>query len=81
MSFNNRLKQLIEEKGVTPYVVASKTGIAQSSISRILSGKTTKTSIRNTELLAKYFNVSPQWLLTGTGQMLNEGVSVKYGIR
>lgn len=64
----NRLKQLIDSKGITPYEISVKTGMSQATLSRILSNLTSKPSIRNVEILSKYFNVSTEWLLTGNGE-------------
>lgn len=65
MSLSVRIRQLIESKNVTPYEISAKTGISQSTLSRILNDDTAKPNIRNTDLLALYFNVSRDWLLTG----------------
>ena len=64
-SASNRIKKLIESSGVTPYEISKKTGISQSTLSRILNNSTSKLSIKSIELLANYFNVSERWLSTG----------------
>ena len=63
----DRLRVLISEKGVTPYEISKKTGISQSTLSRILNNTTTKLNINNLTLLSKYFNVEYDWLSTGKG--------------
>lgn len=63
-SIGSRVKNLITNLGITPYEVSEKTGIAQSTLSRLIN-KDSKPNIKNTEILAKYFNVSKNWLLTG----------------
>lgn len=70
MDLSDRFKKLIEENGITPYTIALKTGIAQSTISRLLKGQTAKPNIKNIETLAEYFHTTPTWLLTGEGEML-----------
>jgi transcriptional regulator with XRE-family HTH domain len=65
MGIGFRIKKMIEDKGVTPYNVSIKTGISQSTLSRILNDNSKKPNIENTKILAKYFNVSEDWLLTG----------------
>ena len=62
MDITTALRQLIESKGITPYEISIKTGVSQATLSRILSGKSSKLNIRNTELLAKYLNISSDWL-------------------
>lgn len=67
--FSARLKKAIESKGVTPYEVAKSTGIAQATLSRILSGNTKKPNIDNLKTLASYLQVNEDWLRTGEGEM------------
>lgn len=67
MNTSQRVKELIEEKSVTPYEVSAKTGVSQSTLSRILNNSTAKLSIKNAGLLAKYFDVNADWLATGKG--------------
>lgn len=68
--FRDRIKELIDNKGITPYEISAKTGISQATLSRILSNSTSKPSIRNVEILSQYFNVNKDWLLTGKGDMI-----------
>lgn len=68
MAIGDRIKQLIDIKGVTAYIVSAKTGISQATLSRLMSNATKKPNINNIELLANYFNVNPDWLLTGNGE-------------
>jgi len=68
MSLGNRIKELIDDKGITPYVVSTETGISQSTLSRIINNVSKKINIENSNLLAKYFGVSKDWLLTGRGE-------------
>lgn len=64
MEFSEKLKGLIKEKGVTAYIVANKTGISEATLSRLLNNNTSKPNIKNVDLLAKYFNVTSDWLLS-----------------
>lgn len=68
-SIGQRLRTLIEEKGYTPYFVSQKTGISESTLSRILNNASKKPNIKNSEVLAQFFNVSLEWLLNGTGEV------------
>jgi len=80
MNLSERISKLIETKGVTAYEISLKTGISQSSLSRLLNDNTTKLNIKNTDLLAKYFNVNREWLLNGNGDMYvskSEAIQVK----
>lgn len=69
MNIGNRIKELIENKGITPYEVSIATGVSQSTFSRLINDSSKKPNIKNAEILAKYFNVTKSWLLTGEGQI------------
>jgi HTH-type transcriptional regulator/antitoxin HigA len=58
------LRHLIEARGVTQARVAADTGIAESTISAILSGSR-GLSRKHIEGLARYFGVSPAVFLSG----------------
>lgn len=68
MDFKDRLKLLIENKKVSPYKIWKETGIVHQSLMNYLSGKGIPGS-NNLQKLAKYFEVSTDWLLTGLGDM------------
>lgn len=68
MDFGKRLRELIDNKGITPYQISQETGISQATLSRLLGSLTAKPSIKNIRLLANYFNISQTWLLTGDGE-------------
>lgn len=62
-----RIIQLTEKKGVTRYEIAQATGISEATLARMWSGKTQKPQRDNVKLLAEYFEVNEDWLLTGEG--------------
>lgn len=67
MSFGERLKQVIDDKGITPYELSMRINVSQATLSRILTNSTTKPSIKTVEAIADYLHVSREWLLTGNG--------------
>lgn len=69
-TYNERLQQLFDNKGVTPYYLSRATGVSQATISRLKGDKTAKPNIETNKKFANYFNVSAEWLLTGEGNML-----------
>jgi HTH-type transcriptional regulator/antitoxin HigA len=58
------LRYLIESKGVARAKVAAETGIAESTLSEILSGKR-KLGIKHVAVLAGYFKVEPGLFIPG----------------
>lgn len=76
MGIGERIKKLLDYKGVTPYTVSINTRISQATLSRILKNSTAKPSMGTIELLAKYFGTTPDWILTGRGEMLQEQTEI-----
>lgn len=74
-----RIRYLLNSKNVTPYEVEHKTVVTQATISRVINGVTKKLNITNTEILAEYFGVTPEWLKNGeNSNTLNQSnMSVK----
>ncbi len=62
MKLRDKLKKLIETAGVSSYEISIKTGISESTLSRVLNGRTSRLNIKNIELLAKYFNIDASTL-------------------
>ncbi len=67
MSLSQRIIELIEEKNVTAYEIALKTGLSEGALSRIKNNNTAKMSIKSIDILANYFNVNRDWLKSGIG--------------
>lgn len=61
MELKEKLQLLLNNKGVTPYEVSIKSGVPQSSISRVLSGETKKLSTKNKTILANYFDIKEDY--------------------
>ncbi|MDR2825024.1 MAG: helix-turn-helix domain-containing protein [Prevotellaceae bacterium] len=77
MNLQERIHNLIDNKKVTPYEISIKTGISESTLGRILNGKTKKISIKNSELLANYFDVDIDWLNLGVVPQ-NKGIDCQH---
>jgi transcriptional regulator with XRE-family HTH domain len=77
MSLGERISQLIEDKKVTSYIVATNTGISESTLSLIRRGKTPNPSQKTITSLANYFKVSESWLRTGIeDEILNDQIII-----
>lgn len=68
-TYNERLKYLLDSKGITPYYLSQATKVSQATISRLKGDKTAKPSIATNRKFADYFNVNAEWLLSGQGKM------------
>lgn len=77
-TIGERLKHLIENKGITAYELSSSTTISESTLSRILN-YSTKPNLKTSELLAKYFKVSKEWIITGNSDNEYEPLENKNG--
>lgn len=81
MDVAERLTQLIDSNNVTPYKISRETGISESVLSRILNKSTRKPQNNTLKILAKYFQVSEEWLQRGTGvksknETINEIITI-----
>jgi len=68
MSLRDRVRELMDIKGVTAYDIWAATGISQSTLSRLKTDLTAKPNLKNLKKLADYFEVSEDWLRTGNGE-------------
>lgn len=71
MNIDKRIKTLIEEFGISPYVLAKAIGVSGSTITRILKGSKPRAS--TIKYIADYFNVYEKWLMSGNGPKNREG--------
>lgn len=68
-SFADRLRQALKDQGVTQGVLADWTGISQSTISSMVTGKIKDVDIPRAESIAKALDVSFVWLKHGEGSI------------
>lgn len=65
-----RLKKYIDYKGVAVSVAEKNIGVSNSSLSKPFKFKTTIKTDTLEKFLIFYSDISPEWLLTGRGEML-----------
>lgn len=65
MEIGDKLKKLIENKGITAYMLADYTGVSQATISRILN-KNSKPNASTLKSITEYFKVDPEYLLSSS---------------
>lgn len=68
-SFAERLKFALKEQGMTQGVLADWTGISQSTISSMATGKIKNIDTPRAEAIAKALSVSFTWLMNGEGSI------------
>lgn len=66
-----KLRILMDKKGVTPYEISINTGVSESTLSRVLT-KNTKMSISTKQSLAKYFQVNEDYFNESDESILQE---------
>jgi transcriptional regulator with XRE-family HTH domain len=74
-TFAGRVLEYRKRKGLSQQAFADQCGLEQGNISQMEKGTEPKQS-NVTKLLAGFPDLSPDWLLMGTGQMLRGGVEL-----
>lgn len=72
MEFRDRLRSLLDRDSVTAYRIWKDTAITKGTIGNYLDGKTNPNK-SNIAILAQYFDVNEEWLLSGNGPMNRSG--------
>ena len=70
-----RLKLIRKALGLTQEQLAQRLGVGKTALSMVETGKA-RLSNRNKNILVQEFNVSPEWLETGNGEMFNADPSL-----
>ena len=73
MSVVDRLKIAVTKKGLTQYRMSKDTGISQSALSHMFTGRNSITVETLAKLLNSYSDINANWLLTEKGEMLING--------
>ena len=75
----NRLKKLMDERGVSTKQLAEKVGITPQAIQKVKNGGSLGTV--NNAKAAKFLGVSSDWLATGAGEMLDSRHTIPGALR
>ena len=70
-----RLKLIRKTLGLTQEQLAQRLGVGKTALSMVETGKA-RLSNRNKNILVQEFNVSPEWLESGEGEMFNADPSL-----
>lgn len=73
---NERLKQIIDYYGLTPYAFSQKIGVSEGTIRKILSENTTLRSDNLEKISQSFTEINIDWLITGRGNMLRQEAEI-----
>ena len=68
MNLGEKLEKLRDQKGETFFQLSKNTGISQSYLNRLATGKNNNPSTEKLEILAQYYNVSMAFFLSDNGE-------------
>ncbi|WP_180901967.1 XRE family transcriptional regulator [Martelella soudanensis] len=66
-TFAERLKGLIDNKGMSVSAASKAAGVDRATLRKLLDGTNQQPSVKTLEGLSSFFNVSRDWLMTGNG--------------
>lgn len=67
-TLSERVQSLLDSKRMTIYAFWQETGLDQGVMGKLLRGETKKPTAKTLKLIANYFQVDRNWLLTGNGE-------------
>lgn len=67
--YGARLEHALTERKVSATALAKHMGVSYQAVKRVIDGKTAEFSASNHAKAASYLNISPDWLLSGAGDM------------
>ncbi|MGV8139502.1 MAG: helix-turn-helix domain-containing protein [Mangrovibacterium sp.] len=67
---NERIKQFMDRKGLSPSEFADAISVQRSNITHILHGRNNPGFQFITKMLEKFPDINARWLLTGEGEMI-----------
>lgn len=68
-TIGDKLREYFKNEGITQEQIATQTGVSQAYINVLLNNKK-QFGKKQAQKWADIFGISPQWLLTGEGEML-----------
>ncbi|MBU0488628.1 MAG: helix-turn-helix domain-containing protein [Bacteroidetes bacterium] len=70
----------MDEKSLSPSQLADEIGIPRASVSHLLSGRNNPSLDVITKILQRFPDVSPDWLLLGTGSVYRRETTAKSSV-
>ncbi|MGQ8335372.1 helix-turn-helix domain-containing protein [Sunxiuqinia sp. A32] len=67
---NDRIKQFMSHKGITPSELADNIGVQRSNVTHVLNGRNKPSFQFIAKLLETYPEIDAKWLIMGVGDML-----------
>ena len=78
---SKRVGEFIEASGISYYAFENSVGASRGAISKAVKEEKSIGSNVLEKILAKYPQLSPEWLLTGKGNMLTDAAEITPPIR
>lgn len=75
--FGQRIKELLNERGMAPAELSRKTGISKAAVSLWLKGETKELKGDNLIKVAQLFGVNAKWLQSGEGEKLHDRAKIR----
>ncbi len=76
----DRILSIIKYFNLSPSDFAEKIGVQRSSISHLISGRNKPSLEFIQKILSGFPEINPEWILSGQGKMLKNGIIPEHGI-
>src|SRR3954471_24581087 len=81
MNINDKIKQILIDKNLTPSYFADEIGVQRSSISHILSGRNRPSFDIIQKIIRRFPELGYEWIMEEEGQQVNPSTASNYGNR
>ena len=81
MNINDKIKQILIDKNLTPSYFADEIGVQRSSISHILSGRNRPSFDIIQKIIRRFPELGYEWIMEEDAQLNNQTSQVSYGVQ
>jgi len=79
MNINDKIKQILIDKNLTPSYFADEIGVQRSSISHILSGRNRPSFDIIQKIIRRFPELGYEWIMEEDAQLINQPGRINYG--
>lgn len=76
----NRIQAIMDAKGLSVTTFADEIGVKRPAMNHTMSGRNNPSLDTITKILERYTDISPEWLLFGTGQMMRSNIPIQQAL-